>query len=195
MMKNYKKFIVLISVFVLLSFSAFASEIKTTHVVLRALDKITGKSSLIIAPVAPKLDSKIDQEKTLQEDGASSYQEAEYDKEGELYKDYVVHFGTLEIMAKACFKTPPEETPENSAFLKISERKPSEKPVKVFSGWMFSSSPALSAIEHSVYDIWVLKCGNEQDAKDYAEAESKRSNLKNAIITNEPDEEISDLDD
>ena len=33
-----------------------------------------------------------------------------------------------------------------------SERRP------VFSGWMFASSPALSALEHAVYDVWVLDC-------------------------------------
>ena len=29
---------------------------------------------------------------------------------------------------------------------------------KVFSGWMFASSPALNALEHPVYDIWVIDC-------------------------------------
>ena len=28
----------------------------------------------------------------------------------------------------------------------------------VFSGWMIASSPALSALEHPRYDVWVLKC-------------------------------------
>ena len=30
-----------------------------------------------------------------------------------------------------------------------------------FSGWMFASSPALSAMEHPVYDLWVLDCDNQ----------------------------------
>ena len=29
---------------------------------------------------------------------------------------------------------------------------------EIFSGWMFASSPALSALDHPVYDIWVLEC-------------------------------------
>lgn len=29
---------------------------------------------------------------------------------------------------------------------------------KIFSGWMFASSPALNAVEHPVYDIWVIDC-------------------------------------
>ncbi len=28
----------------------------------------------------------------------------------------------------------------------------------VFSGWMFASSPALSALQHPVYDVWVIDC-------------------------------------
>ena len=28
----------------------------------------------------------------------------------------------------------------------------------LFSGWMFASSPALSALEHPVYDVWVIDC-------------------------------------
>ncbi|MFT5180431.1 MAG: hypothetical protein ACI8S3_000304, partial [Alphaproteobacteria bacterium] len=30
--------------------------------------------------------------------------------------------------------------------------------VPLFSGWMFASSPALSALEHAVYDVWVVDC-------------------------------------
>ena len=28
----------------------------------------------------------------------------------------------------------------------------------VFSGWMFAESPALSALDHSRYDLWVISC-------------------------------------
>ena len=31
-------------------------------------------------------------------------------------------------------------------------------PVDLFSGWMFASSPAVSALEHPVYDVWVIDC-------------------------------------
>ena len=33
-----------------------------------------------------------------------------------------------------------------------------ERPVRLFSGWMFASSPAVSALEHPVYDVWVTDC-------------------------------------
>lgn len=72
-----------------------------------------------------------------------------------------VKFGTLEIIARVCDKRPPEETPESAAFLDIWEVRPGEPAVSVFRGWMFASSPALSALEHPVYDIWVLDCKNK----------------------------------
>jgi hypothetical protein len=34
----------------------------------------------------------------------------------------------------------------------------SEEPEELFSGWMFASSPGLSALEHPVYDVWVIRC-------------------------------------
>ncbi len=29
---------------------------------------------------------------------------------------------------------------------------------RIFTGWMFASSPALNALEHPVYDVWVIDC-------------------------------------
>jgi len=75
-----------------------------------------------------------------------------------------VHFGTLEITPHACFKTPPEEAPESAAFLDIAEIKQGEPRQELFTGWMFASSPALSALEHPVYDVWVLDCKTASSA-------------------------------
>ena len=69
-----------------------------------------------------------------------------------------VTFGTLVIVARTCRKRPPEETPETTAFLEIFDDRPGEPPRAVFRGWMFASSPALSAMEHAVYDVWVIDC-------------------------------------
>jgi len=66
-------------------------------------------------------------------------------------------FGTIMITAKSCKTTLPEETPpESAAFIEVFEGGDS-----VFSGWMFASSPALSAMEHQIYDIWVIGCKGE----------------------------------
>ena len=82
-------------------------------------------------------------------------------------------YGSLEIDVKHCEKKRPEYVPETYAFLQVFEGRGkditqtvtiandgTEVPTdgKIFSGWMFASSPALSALEHGVYDIWVLDC-------------------------------------
>ena len=72
--------------------------------------------------------------------------------------DDVARFGTLEIIARACHKKPPTETPESTAFLEIVDVRPDSPAISVFTGWMFASSPAVSAMEHPVYDIWVVDC-------------------------------------
>ena len=71
-----------------------------------------------------------------------------------------VRFGTLEITVRRCLKRPPEEPPESAALMDIREVRPGEEPVVRFSGWMFASSPALNALEHPVYDVWVKDCLN-----------------------------------
>jgi hypothetical protein len=72
------------------------------------------------------------------------------------------YFGTLEIVARSCRETPPTEPPESAAFLEIRELPPASDegapPTDLFTGWMFASSPAVSALEHQVYDVWVVDC-------------------------------------
>lgn len=72
---------------------------------------------------------------------------------GKTYK-----FGQIAITIETCRVRPPTMTPESVAFLEINEYQNGQKAQQVFSGWMFASSPALSALEHPVYDVWVLSC-------------------------------------
>ncbi len=67
-------------------------------------------------------------------------------------------FGTIVITAHSCRETKPEEAPESAAFLEITEFKTGQTETPVFKGWMFASNPALSAMEHPVYDLWVIGC-------------------------------------
>jgi hypothetical protein len=72
-------------------------------------------------------------------------------------------FGTLELRVHYCAYRPPEEPPENVAFIIIfdngyAEKKPKESQKALFSGWMFASSPAISGLEHPVYDVTLLSC-------------------------------------
>jgi hypothetical protein len=75
--------------------------------------------------------------------------------------DQPVHFGTLVITVRACVKRPPEEPPETAAFLEIDKMPPpgdAGAAKREFSGWMFASSPAISALEDPIYDVNVLDC-------------------------------------
>jgi hypothetical protein len=69
-----------------------------------------------------------------------------------------VAFGTLRIVARSCLETPPTEPPESAAFLEIRTVEPGEPERTEFVGWMLASTPALSALEHPVYDVWVIDC-------------------------------------
>ena len=91
--------------------------------VLRGLDKITGRPTNIFAPIGMPVD-----------------------------------FATLTITARYCYSTPPSETPETSAFLQIDDHRPDQAPRRVFSGWMYASSPGLNAVQHPLYDVWVISC-------------------------------------
>jgi hypothetical protein len=71
---------------------------------------------------------------------------------------------TLTILVRQCTVAPPEAPPEAAAFLEISEQRPGEEARKVFNGWMFASSPALSAMEHPLYDVWVIGCKTSDSA-------------------------------
>lgn len=56
----------------------------------------------------------------------------------------------------------PVDNPASNAFahLTITDSNAAEP---VFSGWMVAASPALSALEHPRYDVWVLRCLTPQD--------------------------------
>ena len=72
----------------------------------------------------------------------------------------ILNLGTLKIKVHACDKRPPEEIPESAVFLNIWEGQYTDDSVNIFSGWMFASSPGLNALEHPVYDVWVINCKN-----------------------------------
>jgi hypothetical protein len=71
-----------------------------------------------------------------------------------------VTYATLTITARYCYSTPPSETPETAAFLQIDDRRPDQAARKLFSGWMYASSPSLNAMDHPTYDVWVIGCNN-----------------------------------
>jgi len=67
-------------------------------------------------------------------------------------------FGTLGITVGDCLVNTPDAPPESVAYLTIVDHKPGQPEEKLFAGWMFTSTPSLSALDHGVYDVRVLAC-------------------------------------
>lgn len=70
----------------------------------------------------------------------------------------VVEYRRLKITVDVCYTRPAEAPPESSAYIQIEDSKFDPPDNIAFSGWMFASSPALSAMDHPRYDIWILNC-------------------------------------
>lgn len=94
---------------------------------MQAMDKITGRVSVIYVPVG----------------GA-------------------VNFGSLSIAVRSCKTRPAEETPDNFVFADIADKTLQGENVNIFRGWMISSSPATNAVEHPIYDVWLLQCTDKK---------------------------------
>lgn len=101
-----------------------------------------------------------------------------------------VKFGPLYIKIRSCRKAPPIETPESAAFLQIWEVTPKDESKWVFSGWMFASSPALSPMDHPIYDVWVLDCLEEKSDK--VEENPASEAAEDTPAEHQDDGEISD---
>lgn len=63
--------------------------------------------------------------------------------------------GRLEVELGECRFPPSNTTGEAFAWLDI---KTAGRDETEFSGWMMASSPALSALDHPRYDVWVIRC-------------------------------------
>lgn len=69
-----------------------------------------------------------------------------------------VSFGDFSLVLRMCKKRPAEETPENFAFIDVTDKSFGTDEYNIFRGWILSSTPGISAIEHPIYDMWLLEC-------------------------------------
>ncbi|MGF1623860.1 MAG: DUF2155 domain-containing protein [Alphaproteobacteria bacterium] len=67
-------------------------------------------------------------------------------------------FFRLSIDVMSCQERIAGQQPESAVFLIIAESPLEGAPVRVFSGWMFASSPSISAMDHPIYDVWLVGC-------------------------------------
>lgn len=72
-----------------------------------------------------------------------------------------VQFGSLNVTVRACVQRPPEELPETSVYLEVTDRgrgAEGEEAKPVFAGWIFASDPGRNGLAHPVYDVWAIRC-------------------------------------
>ena len=63
--------------------------------------------------------------------------------------------GRLEVTATECRY--PEDNLAGEGYAWLTIRDPGRETV-LFDGWMVASSPALHALDHPRYDVWVIRC-------------------------------------
>ena len=68
---------------------------------------------------------------------------------------------TLSIRVYACFSEPPTEISEDYVLVEIIDNF-QDLQKNVYRGWMISSSPEVTALEHPIYDLWLLGCINDK---------------------------------
>lgn len=95
-----------------------------------------------------------------------------------------VKFGPIFIRVQSCRKAPPTEQPESASFLQIWEVTPKQESQWIYSGWMFASSPALSPMDHPIYDVWVLDCLERKSTDPVPPKEAAKESV---TITVDPD--------
>ena len=69
-----------------------------------------------------------------------------------------VQFGALQLTTRACYTRPSEEAANTDAFVEVDEVTLQGEVKRIFTGWMFASSPGLHAVEHPIYDVWLTDC-------------------------------------
>lgn len=121
----------IITFFVLMAWTAKAADMDCKSVLLRSVDKITGRTHTMEVKI------------------------------GDTFA-----LGDLKITPQRCLKKPPEEAPENASFIHVEEEGKDNNTNTVFNGWMFSSNPAISAMDHPIWDIWVLECIDDNPTLD-----------------------------
>jgi hypothetical protein len=72
--------------------------------------------------------------------------------------DETVQFGALQVTPRACYTRPPTESQNTTGFVQVDEITLDGKMRRIFNGWMFAASPGLNAVEHAIYDVWLVDC-------------------------------------
>ena len=70
-----------------------------------------------------------------------------------------ISWDSLDVNIFACYSSPPDEIPENYVLIELIDKLNNEKEF-IYRGWMISSSPDVTPLEHPIYDLWLIECIN-----------------------------------
>jgi hypothetical protein len=97
-------------------------------------------------------------------------------------------FGSLKVTPRVCFTRPPKERPKTTSFVEVDEVNLDGSEKRLFTGWMFAQSPGLNAVEHPVFDVWLIDCENKgkRTAETNSGARTPTENARPAAPSDNP---------
>jgi len=95
-------------------------------------------------------------------------------------------FGGLIVKADVCYSRPATEEPKTTSFVEVDEVQLDDSLKHIFSGWMFAQSPGLNAVEHPIYDVWLINCRDPAAPPPTVEEIPDLSTLQEQIEEGEP---------
>ncbi len=134
------------------------------------VETLEDPESFEFAPVEPTLEITQTEQATLRAEGAilRGLDKLNGDVvDVELGVGYSFTIGTLRVDLADCRYPDENATGEGYAFLSVYENGNLNQPF--FRGWMIASSPALNAMDHPRYDVWLVRCRTSEGASDSSE--------------------------
>ena len=95
-------------------------------------------------------------------------------------------FGGLIVKADVCYSRSATEEPKTTSFVEVDEVQLDDSLKHIFSGWMFAQSPGLNAVEHPIYDVWLINCRDPSAPPPAVEEIPDLSTLQEQIEEGEP---------
>ncbi|HVK92284.1 MAG TPA: DUF2155 domain-containing protein [Mycoplana sp.] len=81
----------------------------------------------------------------------------------DVYVGETVQFGALQVTPRVCYNRDDTEAQKVDSFVEVDEITLDRKIRRIFTGWMFAESPGLNAVDHPVYDVWLVECKMTSD--------------------------------
>ena len=65
-------------------------------------------------------------------------------------------FGSIKVKVTSCFIRPPDQPADAAAYVEVTDTR--QRDSDVFHGWLLVKTPAVSQLEHPVYDLRLIGC-------------------------------------